>query len=630
MQTTNVALKVNLDFKASRERFLISHYTMIWGGESKYVDKLLVNLIPENLKKLKCVWKPLLSPEEGMTIGDMVFRSPIIVMKDYEDFEWYLIPDLEFMNNSKRYKTVMDMNVNPLSVYFGVSDYIKEKHVYHKLTGNQFYVEKDSEVASFYLVKGPIKKERTLTDAIHLIDILFANHFLDLTSEIKNYPFESMENYGIQWATKNWNDILWNDIKINNDQVGGFSFIVTGYQSPNFKEQADWREPQSIWNQAWFSDVRTAYGLYNYGKRSKNKKIISQSKKMIDLALSAPQKDGLFPSVLKKKGDFWIWENSNRGPGNAKEKYHLADMSWTCLWLLKFYDECDSNLDILNFVYNFSDKLLTYQNERGAFPAWIDTETFDIDNVLKESAETGIHSWLLFKIYRKNKDERYLNAAVSGLKYIEKFILPEGKWEDFELYWSCSHEWTKKKPGKIDKRSELYNQNTLSMYWTAMAYIEMFKIHPSKATLLILESIVAEISLYQAVWNPPYLPIPVKGGFGVMTSDDEWNDARQSLFSELYFEMYKITGEKNYYNRGLLSLKASFNMMFAPENKEVYEIYKKMFPFFDEKDYGFEMENAFHGEHTLEFLGEFSIFSWGAGGAISAYENYKRNVNKGD
>ena len=57
--------------------------------------------------------------------------------------------------------------------------------------------------------------------------------------------------------------------------------------------------------------------------------------------------------------------------------------------------------------------------------------------------------------------------------------------------------------------------------------------------------------------------------------DGEWNDARQSLFSELiinYGRELKIT---EYIQRGLAALKASFIMMYCPENAKTKEQWEK-------------------------------------------------------
>jgi hypothetical protein len=54
---------------------------------------------------------------------------------------------------------------------------------------------------------------------------------------------------------------------------------------------------------------------------------------------------------------------------------------------------------------------------------------------------------------------------------------------------------------------------------------------------------------------------PALGVFGVMNTDGEWNDSRETLFAGLVLESHKETGETAYLERGIAALKAGFVMM---------------------------------------------------------------------
>lgn len=100
-----------------------------------------------------------------------------------------------------------------------------------------------------------------------------------------------------------------------------------------------------------------------------------------------------------------------------------------------------------------------------------------------------------------------------------------------------------------------------------------------------------------------------------MNADAEWNDARQSLFAPLYFEMFRETNEREYLERGLSALRASFSMMYCPENAALARAYEERFPFFGPESYGFMMENQGHDPATP--IGTFTIYTWGPGSAIA-------------
>ena len=126
----------------------------------------------------------------------------------------------------------------------------------------------------------------------------------------------------------------------------------------------------------------------------------------------------------------------------------------------------------------------------------------------------------------------------------------------------------------------------------------------------------------QASWQPPYMYVNVLGGFGVLNADGEWNDSRESLFSELIIQYGKLLHKPEYIERGYAALKASFVMMYCTENPQTKQQWEKVHPFFASEDYGFMMENYGHGGRTNpagEGMGEFTIYDWGNGAAAEAY-----------
>jgi len=136
------------------------------------------------------------------------------------------------------------------------------------------------------------------------------------------------------------------------------------------------------------------------------------------------------------------------------------------------------------------------------------------------------------------------------------------------------------------------------MFWTAEALLNMHAATGDSSYLRTGQRVLDELLMYQATWQPPFIPIRALGGFGVMNGDGEWNDSRQSLFAELIIRYGSTLQLPEYIQRGSAALKASFVMMYCPENPETKEQWEKVYPFFNEKDYGFMMENYGHGGET--------------------------------
>jgi hypothetical protein len=76
----------------------------------------------------------------------------------------------------------------------------------------------------------------------------------------------------------------------------------------------------------------------------------------------------------------------------------------------------------------------------------------------------------------------------------------------------------------------------------------------------------------------------------------------------------------------MAALKSSFSMMYCPENPITKEQWEIVYPFFNEKDYGFMMENYGHSGYTSpegDGIGVFTIYDWGNGAASEAYNKIR-------
>ncbi|MEG2074264.1 MAG: hypothetical protein RRY54_05825, partial [Angelakisella sp.] len=88
-------------------------------------------------------------------------------------------------------------------------------------------------------------------------------------------------------------------------------------------------------------------------------------------------------------------------------------------------------------------------------------------------------------------------AIEAACRFVIAEIIPNGRWEDFETYWSCAKEWQYRNYGCINERDGLYNQCTFGMYWCAEALLSGYQICGDKELLDAGERVVAEFSLYQ-------------------------------------------------------------------------------------------------------------------------------------
>jgi hypothetical protein len=146
--------------------------------------------------------------------------------------------------------------------------------------------------------------------------------------------------------------------------------------------------------------------------------------------------------------------------------------------------------------------------------------------VLDDSPETSLSVTFLLALPRDGK--RLPRCGAQGHGCRRDRIVPEGRWEDFETYWSCSSWGIDDLLGKKVERNDLHKQNTFSMFWTAEALLETYRATGKREFLTLGERVLDELLMAQASWQPPYMYVDVLGGFGVMNADGEWNDSREA------------------------------------------------------------------------------------------------------
>lgn len=590
-------------------------------------------------------WAPHLAPTSADCIAQHVFRSPALIAADATRAV-AVIPDLALVGKNADAPWYLDADAPAKRWALGISKSTVVDHVRFQKSGGARFEPGEVKLSFYvnaYTLSGPSTDPFAKVSAFHwntwARPLLAAAAAPDAASVP---PLDRYVEHTYAWAFDRWKDAVWQEFDWQGKRVGAPAFIVNVTQSPNYEGEQNLREFLSIWNQAWFSSLRSASGLLRYAERTNNADLRRRAMLTKELALAAPRKSSFFYTVLgtkmeqqeingelvnRSKGwDTALWQNSNRVPWNfgvTDVWFHTLDQSWTALQMLRWHDELEKDERLLDFVHTYADALLPLQDEAGFFPAWLRPSTLEAASILRVSSESSMHAWLLFELAEKHRYHRrqYRKAARQAIDAVIREIVVPGRWEDFETYWSCNGYGKDDLVGKRDERSGMYKQNNFGMYWTAAALLAAYNDTKEASYLDWGRRVLHELSLTQQVWQPPFIEVPALGGFGVMNFDGEWNDARQSLFAELFLDYYRATGEAMYFERGIAALRASFVMMYCPENPTVKAAWERTWPFFGPEDYGFTMENYAHGGSTRPQdnpMGEFTIYDWGNGAAAEA------------
>jgi hypothetical protein len=525
-------------------------------------------------KPLDFIWTPQLRPQSEQIIADHTFRSPALMMQK-EGFFAALVPVLADVDGKgRRIRTIADLQVETADRPFfsiGLQNWIPEP--YRLRNTHVFYVAPDSLAATVsdttvtldYLLflRADAPKREGYREVVRY-------HWMTSGASNMQRPVGPQEEPFSSYIQKAWYQFV-PQIALDTQYRGIPVTLLRQARlawSNNLPKSAD----DDSWFNVWFNALRTAYGMYLHGKTVDDQHLVSQATNVLNLALLAPQQNGIAPSIfyVDSSGGHWVADHAWGGIDDGRDlpMFHNA---WTCYWLLQWIDLVpERKAEILRFTKAFADFLLLNQHRNGVIPSWYNPTTLKpVETFRDENAETAGAALFLAEFYSRTKGVRYLRGAEKAMQYIFKSVLPERKWFDFETFFSCS----RKPLGFYDSYTQQNPQNTLSMHQAAEACYELYKLTGKKEYKDRGIAIMDYLCLYQQVWSPRWLSRELFGGFGVQNTDAEWSDSRQGYFAVTLMKYYELTGQKEYFERGVAALRAMFSLFESPTSPRTAENY---------------------------------------------------------
>lgn len=325
----------------------------------------------------------------------------------------------------------------------------------------------------------------------------------------------------------------------------------------------------------WWNNMRDAVGIYWWGRHNSDSGLIDKSRRIVNLILLSPQKDGAFPVIYRAFKKHWQgnhWDPPakmdssavNRYFSDSSQSYQTSAMSKTCTHLLRYYKFCEPNNRIISFVKNYGDFVVSHIDSNGCLPAWFNSK-LDPSPYLRFNAEQGSHIWFLSELYNVVKDPKYLQAAVRMASFMKKEILPKQRWLDFETYFSCGV-----KPMNFkDKYTGQDPRGTVSMSWAAEGFAALFRSTGNKEWLDAGEQVIDYLSLYQTVWNPHFIYTAYPfGGTDTDNGDAAWLNGHQSMLPGIFAWYGKELGRQDLLERSVALARASLVLVNLKENVE--------------------------------------------------------------
>lgn len=525
-------------------------------------------------KRPDFIFTPQLRPEPEHVIADHTFRSPVLMMQTGRSFVG-LLPDLGTIEGKNRpLRSIADVQVETADApffSFGLQNWIPEP--YRLRNTHVYYTAPDS-----------------LSVTVSATQLRYG-FYLDFTAEAEDRrPFRDLVRF--QWdeyGRKNFHNSRGPQAEPFSTYIrkAWYEFVPQVALEVKYREQPvtllrqgrlAWSNKlheaanNDAWFNVWFNSLRTAYGMYLHGQRVGDPKLQSLAEGVLNLALLAPQRNGIAPSIFyyDTAGGHWVADHAWGGISNG-EYLPMFHNAWTNCWLLQWSKFKPERKDeILRFTTSFANFLVQQQQESGVIPSWYHPETLEPAEPLREeNAETAGAALFLAEQYAVTRNRQYLDAAEKGMQYIFHHILPENKWFDFETFFSCS----RKPIGFFDRFTHQHPQNTLSMHQAVEACATLYRITGNPLYKEKGEEILDYLCLYQQVWSPAWLSCELFGGFGVQNTDGEWSDSRQGYFAVTLMKYYDITGRQEYFERGVAALRAMFSLFESPTSPRTAENY---------------------------------------------------------
>ncbi|MCB0107648.1 MAG: hypothetical protein KDE53_17125, partial [Caldilineaceae bacterium] len=206
-------------------------------------------------------WAPHLAPEAGDCIAQHVFRAPALIAAQ-ANAVLVIVPDLDICGRNPDTPWFLDLDAPQRSAWLGMSRTSIPEHVrYQKESGLTFA---PGEVSLGFYWTAYTEAETPLNPWRRVSEFLWARYGQPLFAqgEPLTVPLDRYVDHVYTWAFDTWQDAVWQEFELAGTRVGAPAFIVNVTESPNYPGEVNLREFLSVWNQAWFSSLRSASGLY--------------------------------------------------------------------------------------------------------------------------------------------------------------------------------------------------------------------------------------------------------------------------------------------------------------------------------------------------------------------------------
>jgi hypothetical protein len=196
--------------------------------------------------------------------------------------------------------------------------------------------------------------------------------------------------------------------------------------------------------------------------------------------------------------------------------------------------------------------------------------------------------WFLAEMASVTGDAHYRAGAERIADYLIKEIIPQQRWIDLEVYYSCGGNALSY---QMDTVQGLPIRGNLSTMWAAKGFKALYQVTRCKAHLAAGAKVADYLSFSQASWDPHF--IYTANPFGGCTADNvdtaNWLDARQCDLVEPFLWYGLELGRQDLVERGIAAARASTVLINHPRHIE-----NGIYPHVNHYGFGLGPENINH------------------------------------
>jgi hypothetical protein len=570
------------------------------------------------------VFSSHLTPEEDDIIGAHCLRSPVLTAQD-DRIAAAMVQSIDSLRKQHLVPAFMSLNRSDdvPSFVTGLVKQVVRSHVFFRATYEPVVTRELSHSYQLFAGAGREPGAALLEARRHLWDHA-GRPSLSAARPLRAQAHElAIETYPRAMAEK------WRETRMEGRRAGAIT--------------TDRVFPGDVWMCPWFHNLSTGYGLFAWGEKLGRSDWIEQAIAVRELHLAAPMERGLFPTLFVFGQDPASdrWEGSHP-QGGALDVLHVGDMSYTMYWLLLYERDLRGDPRTIERSRAYLAALRGLARPDGGLPAYVSRGThqpvtrIDMDAWKRALREhPGGDEYILQTIDRWGT-ERFIESAEDGAslmfaaellkvpdldattrqeanelasrlaRWIIERVVEPAWYIDMEVYWSCAPNAL----GLYDHRSGQHPQNLLAIYMAAQGLATLYETSKDSGHLAAARRAMDRLSLYQQVYDPPFLGFDAFGGYPAQNTDGEWSDARQALFVPTHLDFYRLTGDTEHLDRARAACRASFATLFHPAVSDQYPVGWSRTPV------GFAAENHAHG--GVDRTCGVSSFHWGTGSALMA------------